>query len=205
MTVREMITELTSRADTVLTDATWLSWLNLAYNETQARLVNVQDTTILKKTTTTTVAGQGNYTLPTGFVKPVKLLVGTTEYGRIDYDSSADSSLSQKYYIDILNNEYVIISTPTTSGDTITLFYESEITDLSADTDEPYFPKSYHELLIDGAMHRYHEYEKEMGKAAYYAAKYQNKLVDLERFLARYSRNDVISMKTLYDSYETDF
>lgn len=205
MTFQEIKTECTNRSDTVLDDAYWTSWINLAYQNVSAILRNIQDTTIRKKSSSTTVASQSNYTLPTGFSKPIKLYVDTTEYSRIDYEDATQSGLTNSYYIDKANNEYVLVPAPSTSGSTIAFYYESEITNMSVGTDEPYFPVRYHEILVYGALSRYHEYEKEMGKATYYAAQFQNMLTELIDFWTRYSKDDVISMGTLYDKSNTSF
>lgn len=205
MTFQEIKTECTNRSDTVLDDAYWTSWINLAYQNVSGILRNIQDTTIRKKASSTTVASQSDYTLPADFAKPIKLYVDTTEYSRIDYEDATQEGLSNSYYIDIANNDYVLVPAPSTSGSTIALYYEAEITNMSSGTDEPYFPIRYHEILVYGALSRYHEYEKEMGKAAYYAAQFQNTLTELVDFWTRYSKDDVITMKTAYDNTNTDF
>ena len=205
MTLRQLITECTNRSDVVLDDSFWKTWINLSFQEISSQLRNIQDTSIRKKATDTTVASQANYTLPTGFIRPIKLWVGTTEYDRIDYEDSIESGLNNKYYIDESAGYYYLVPTPTSSGSTISFFYEKDITELSEDTDEAYFPARFHELLINGAMSRYHEYEKEMGKASYYRALFGNLLTELIDFYTRYGKDDVIQMKTKYDLSNTDF
>ena len=205
MTLLQIIQECTNRSDNVLSNSYWVSWINLAYHEVESILRNIKDTNINKRYTTTTVQNQSGYTLPTGFVRPIKMLIGTTEYTRVDYEDSDDTSISQSYYVDEANGEFVFTTAPTETGETIIFYYESEITELSNDSDEPYFPLRFHEILVDGAMSRYHEYEKEMGKAAFYSAKFQNKLTELVDFWTRYSKGDSISMKSVYDVEETDF
>lgn len=189
--------EFESRADDVVDDSQKTRWANLTY---QQIIASYDNWPFMRATTsTTTIASQQEYLLPTDFAKPIKLIVNTTQYDRIDYEDRNMSGLSQKYYIKPSQDYYGLVSSPTTSGDTIYLEYIKDLTEFNADTDYPVFEPRFHELLVYGMMERYHEKETAMGKAAFYRQQYTNLLAQMISYYTRYGKDDIIRMQTLAD------
>lgn len=203
MTFQQIKDEIGIRSDDILNEGTKGNWVNQAYKRV---LGAYQQWPFLKaENTDTTVDGTATYNLPSDFSKPIDLWVGSTEYSRVDYEDRLNPGLNMVYYINPGQSTYTLIPAPTSSGSTITLNYISTITDLASGEDSPVFDERFHEILVYGAMERYHEREKEMSKAAFYNQQYRNLLSEAIDFYSRYGKDDVIRMQSAADIYNLDY
>lgn len=209
MTFSEIKTEIDNRCDDVISDARKKVLVNLTLDAIFATGDRWPFSEIIKQDTSqTTVSGTNTYNLPTGTSKIISVYVGSRKYSRIDLQDNTDTSLATGNVYTVstwpTDNDTGVItlySTPTSDGETITITYEAEATEFEEDSDTPGFARRFHEIFVYGALERYYETERSFSNAKYYAALFDEKLVELRDFYFRPSADDSISAKTLSDTF----
>jgi len=149
----------------------------------------------LQSTATLTLTdGDEDYDLANDFWKMRKIVITTDNYERelleINYQdfrtrhpNTSDDSKSEPiyWYFDPSDNDDIRVYPIPDRSYTVSYDYIVVPSDMSADSDTPFFASRYHHILVDFALAMYYEsaYEARFDKAGYYRQKFQEKLAEL--------------------------
>lgn len=153
-------------------DAGLAVWLNDSYLYLVDEIQKANPDYFTKSATADSKENQTEYALPNDFERAMMVtidLAGTTyrpqflELGETkSYGASSEyfTLANPRYYI--VGNKIGFLPTPTeTADENIRLWYVYTPTELSADSDEPAFPKKFHHLLKYGAYATYLDQDDE--------------------------------------------
>lgn len=166
MTFAQILADLKNMIGSGVTvsDAGLKTWINDAYLTAVDEVHKANPDYFAKKSSTATIASQGEYLLPDDFDKAIMVNV---QYGSQWFRAKpmpnvnftgvlADSTTSNGYstadpYYYILNGAIGLMPIPSESGQTISLWYTYTPAEMTSDSDEPALPVKYHHILKLGA------------------------------------------------------
>lgn len=194
-----MRSEIIARAgDNALTSTQIDRWINLSIKQWATRSSWPEN---IAMSTTASVSGTQEYTLPTDIKRALMVKTGTTEpdaseLGYVDFNSK-DSAITG-YYLNPVTGMLGIIPTPT-SVQNIYLKYYKTPADLTIITEEPPFPEDYHELCIFFALKKYWEMTDDFGKSNYYDSEYENMINQMKIDLPNIAVGSLPVMRDIRD------
>lgn len=122
--------------------------------------------------------------------------LGEDSYEEVFNASVAASDLPQRFAVDRQSSRTVTILLDSLPQTAYTLYAEGLETKVTlSGTDEPSFPESFHDILVEGAMAD--EYRK-LDKQVFFKeaqAQYQKRLAELQYFLVKSSYQDILQNK----------
>lgn len=174
-------------------------WLNLGLYD----IWNATDLWPFKKKSATLTFTNGLADFPSDFAKAGSLYVGTVPYSPIAYQDRNISGQSKTFYVYHGGNQIGVFPTTVTSG---TLDYIKELTELSADSDEPPFDAMFHELIIIGAKKRYHTSERESSDRILAESDFNNGIAKMfDFYIGNLALDQDIRMSSVANSYNLDY
>lgn len=152
-----------------------LTWLNDSYLQIVDAISEANPDYFTKSATADTEDGRQEYELPDDFERAIMVnlqIDGTWRRVRPlgsvnDVETLADTTSLNNYTIDdpryyIVGGNIGFVPIPTeTANENIKLWYVYTPTELTADSDEPAFPKKYHHLIKFGAYANYLDQDDE--------------------------------------------
>lgn len=147
--------------------------------------------------TTTLSAGSEDLTLPTDFSRLYSLVcVGSAGQENIalrqitpsDFDALDNDSTGKPYFYDVNGDTLSVYPTPDASYN-IQLRYWRTPTEMSAGSDEPEIPSTYHHLLVSYALVKCFERENDYDAAMYHQSRFDAGLMKC-RGEVQYDTND---------------
>jgi len=150
--------------------------------------------------TASLVASQQEYVFPSDIlkIKRIEITYDGTNWYKVkffdvnDIDSATDTTtISSNFqttapYADIHDSSVFLYPIPTAnSTNGLKIWYENEVTELSADTDEPTIPEAYQKGLCYGAATDYFDKEMDTRKSSYMEKKMEKDLFRMKDFVNR--------------------
>lgn len=178
-------------------------WFNLGIKQWAKE--DWPDTIAIDSSQTTSVS-TNEYTLPTDYSKMLSVRVGAsassdetdaTEFSFVRYENKNIATTGNLYYINPVSGKLGLIPDPITAGLPIFMKYQSIPADLTADSDEPPFPETYHEAILFFALKKYWETQDEFDKSIYYDTEWRNMMADMKTDLMKQSRGQLDRMKDI--------
>ena len=170
MTLAELLIDLGSRigSDPEVDNTKMTTWLNQAL----LAFCNTSDYHWLEKaSTTSTIASQERYALPSDCKRMIEFKIDGNRYKYVRFEQRDMYPDSQKIY-SVLNDQIYVQPIPTTTGSSnINMAYVLRPTKMTADSDSPSdsdianLPEVYHEALVIYAFAIYNTYDEEHGEA----------------------------------------
>jgi hypothetical protein len=165
---------LTNTNTTTFSDADLNAAINFYYHDIVNEILASMDGWDFQGETATAdiVSGQAEYILPTDILKIKKIDV---TYDGTNWASAKFFDVSEKKFpldgttvarafsqnapeVDLYDSSIFLYPTPSANVIAgIKIYYEKEVSELSADTDEPVFAEAYHKVLVYGAAKDYLE------------------------------------------------
>lgn len=172
--IKQEVRYLDSTAE--LPDATNFNrWINKGYEDILNAIQSKNERFFLKKHTSnyTFTSSTQFQNLPSDFIKFVKLTYATS-INKDDPDiPKGDATTGLEGYVLTYTQSNATTSTyqigiigATYQNKALSLWYNWRPSDLSADTDVPAFPSTYHDLLESAGIYRYWLYRGDMQKVA---------------------------------------
>jgi len=207
-TLENLIADLNSRiGDESLEQDVATRWLQLGWQDS----LDYYDWPFMKASATGTLASDtsdqtfSSVFSVTDFRRMVQLLVGTTEYSRIDWQDKDISSQSQVYAI---LPDLTGLMLPGSDGGSSTLKYIKEVQEIStgqtvaaptaSTTAVPsQYGKNFEEATLAAAAHRYFQNSLKPGMADYWIAQRNFYLDIVLDQIKRMSENDVIAFRAV--------
>lgn len=206
---------LTNANSTTFPDADIDALVNVYYHQLTAKILASMDEWDFAGETATTdlVAGQREYIFPTDILKIKRIdikLDGTnwTRLNPFDVQEVSEPLASETDIVARFNNEspfygtldqsfFVWSGTIITVTSGIKLWYTKEVTELSADTDEPVIEKPFHSMLSEGAALAYFRKFDVDDKVIETQALLDRQEEDLIGFYSRRNEDRVMKFKSL--------
>jgi len=158
-------------------DAGLSTWLNDAYMQMVDEIIKVNPDYFIKSSTTSTVANQQEYDLPSDFEKIIMvniqidgtwkrvLPMGDADIRHIPTHSDTTSSqgfstAAPQYYL-IGDNIGIMPIPDTTTASALKIWYTYTPTEMTTDSTEPAIPARYHHILKYGAYATYLDQDEE--------------------------------------------
>lgn len=206
MQLQEIYSEIQQRAgDNGLTQTQMGFWVNAGI---QQWAKDDYPDTLATDSSNITASGTTEYPLPSDTLKVLSIRVGSsstateddaTEYSFVRYENKNVDTTENVYYINPTNGKVGLLPQPTSSGLPIFIKYHATPATLSVLTDEPPFPKPYHEALIYFALKKYWETQDEFDKSIYYDTEWNRMLEDMKVDLLKQSRGQLGAMRDIRD------
>lgn len=171
MTLDEMVADLQSRIGSTpeITGTRFYDWINQGM---RSFCMESDFSWLEKKQTTSTVASQSDYALPTDFKRMVEIRIDETDdnpniYRLVPHETRSQVESSEKTY-SIFNKTLSIKPTPSSTGDqNIEMWYIRRPTNMTSGSESPSdstianMPEEYHEACILYAYAIYQAYDEE--------------------------------------------
>lgn len=171
--------------------------------------------------TTDLVASQQEYSLPTDILKIKRVEItydGTTWYEALpedlnekQYDSGSVSRINDNYdqsepKYDLMDNSLFLKPVPTTAVTAgLKIWYEKNVTHLSAVTDEPNIARPFHKALAYGAaidwLDKYAEVGTNQNKSQLYEAKLEKMISRMKNFYRKHNQDRKYTIEPAYVDY----
>lgn len=161
-------------AGTYVTDAEITQYLNDAALDLNARLK-----VLTKETSSTVSTSDGTIALPTDFISPITLRLGTDDVEWVADDVfwyASDNALSVSPTYGRIFNEFIETYPAAANGTAYKLRYVKKPTALSAGADVSAIPEEHHKRMVDFARARARLKEGYEGQSDRYMAMYEDGL-----------------------------
>ena len=158
--------------------------LNRAQRELAAEVRRNRELATFYQTseTITTTAATYTYALPADWVNTTRIEVedgANLKYSSTrDFVDTADETAETAGYFGFQGNNLWLYPSPSTTGETYTHFYNSNPTDMSANTDNPDFPTGFERLIVLKAA-VYYSIGKSPEASAYINNELKQKIMEL--------------------------
>lgn len=167
--------------------------------------------------TTSLVASQQEYVFPSDIlkIKRIEITYDGTNWYKVRFadvntlDTTADSTtVNQNFqttnpFADIHDSSIFLYPIPTaTSTNGLKIWYENEVTELSADADEPTIPEAYQKGLCYGAATDYFDREAESKKSRYMEQKMEKNIFRMKDFVNRRNQDREYTIEQNFVDFE---
>jgi hypothetical protein len=213
---------LTNTNTTTYTNADLDASLNSYYDMLAGEILDSMDEWDFQGeyATTDLVASQQEYSLPSDILKIKRVEIsydGTNWYpaapmdinernGALDSTSVASDFSTSAPYFDLMDNSLFLYPIPTAASTAgLKIWYEKNVTHLSAATDEPNIAKPFHKALAYGAaidwLDKYAEVGTNQNKSQLYEAKLEKMISRMKNFYRKHNQDRKYTIEPNYVDY----